>query len=294
MATREELDDEVIEEDVVEHDTEEEESDAESVQQEDDSEPETDPGGEEDSDDVVVTFGDEDPEDEDHREAPAWVKKVRKANRKLESENRKLKRALQERSTESQPVIELGEKPTLKGAKYDDKLYEKQLTEYYERKRKLDEIEAQKKAQIEEQQRKWQERFNQYATKQQEHGFRDFKEVEELVQDTLDVTQQGIIVHGADDSALVVYALGKNPKKLEELSKVKDPVEFAVRIGKLESQLKVGNKKAPAPEKRVSSGKGGGLGGAGDSTLERLRAEAAKTGDYSKVIRYKSQKKETD
>lgn len=293
MATREELDDEVIEDEVVE----EEEESVESVQPEPESDSETEPDEEEQSedDDVVVTIGDEDPEEEDHKEAPAWVKKVRKANRKLESENRKLKRALQERSTESQPVIELGEKPTLKSCRYDDKKYEQELTAYYERKRKLEEIEAQKAKEIEEQNKKWQSRQERYVQLRSEHGFKDFEEAEELVTSTLDVTQQGVIVHGAEDSALLVYALGKNPKKLEELSKVNDPVEFAVKIGKLESQLKVANKKAPAPEKRVSAGKSSGLGGAGDSTLERLRAEAAKTGDYSKVIEYKSRrKKETD
>lgn len=281
----------------------EEEDQDESVQPEPESESEVEPDEEEvedddddnDDDDIVVTIGDEPiVEEEEHKEAPAWVKKVRKVNRQLEAENRKLKRALQERSTESEPAIELGEKPTLKSVKYDDKKYEQELAAYYERKRKLEELEAQKAKQAEEQQRKWQERQQKYAATKAEHGFKDFEEVEELVSSTLDVTQQGIIVQGADDSALLVYALGKNPKKLEELSKVKDPVEFAVRIGKLETQLKVTNKKAPAPEKRVSGGKSSGLGGSGDATLERLRAEAQKTGDYSKVIAYKRQRKETD
>jgi hypothetical protein len=285
--------DEVIvesEEEVLEEDQDE------SVQPDPESDSEIDPDeGEDGEDDVVVTIGDpEEDEEEDHKEAPAWVKKVRKANRKLESENRKLKRALQERSTENTPAIELGEKPTLKSVKYDDKKYEQELAAYYERKRKLEELEAQKAKQAEEIQRKWQERQQKYVATKSEYGFKDFEEVEELVSSTLDETQQGIIVQGSDDSALLVYALGKNPKKLEELSKVKDPVEFAVKIGKMESQLKVTSKKAPAPEKRVSGGKSSGLGGAKDSTLERLRAQAEKTGDYSKVIAYKRQRKETD
>lgn len=284
-------DEEVVvdEEEVVEEDS------AESVQPEPESESETEPDEEEDDEDVVVTIGEEEPEESEHKEAPPWVKKVRRANRKLESENRKLKRELQERSTESQPVEELGEKPTLKSVRYDDKKYEQALAEYYERKRRIEEAEAKKAKQVEDQQRRWQQRQEQYAAKRSEHGFRDFEEVEELVSNTLDVTQQGIIVQGADDSALVVYALGKNPKKLEELSKVTDPVEFAIKVGKLESQLKVTNKKAPAPEKRVASGKSGGLSGNSEATLERLRKKAEQTGDYSEVIRYKRQmKKETD
>jgi hypothetical protein len=290
-----EKDEIIVDEEVVEEDDIVEEDPDESVHEESDPE-DNDPGDDdEDEDDRVVLIGDEEPEDEDEkREAPKWVKNVRKANRKLESENRRLKRELQERSSEKNPEIVLGEKPTLKSVKYDDKKYEQELAAYYERKRKLEEIEAQKAKALEEQNKKWESKRAAYDSKRSEHSFRDFEEAEEIVTSALDITQQGIIVQGADDSALVVYALGKNPKKLEELTKVKDPVEFAVRIGKLESQLKVTSKKAPAPEKRVTAGKSSGLSGSADSTLERLRAEAEKTGDYTKVIRYRRQRKETD
>ena len=56
----------------------------------------------------------------------------------------------------------------------------------------------------------------------------------------------------------------------------------------MESQLKVTNKKAPAPEKRVSTGKAGGMSGNTDKVLERLRDEAAKTNDYTAVTAYKN------
>jgi len=249
------------------------------------SESEIDP----DEEDVVVTLG-EGSEEEQHEEAPGWVKKVRKNNRRLESENKKLKRELQQRSTEGRPKVELGEKPTLKSAKYDDKAYEKQLAEYFDRKRVIEAQETESKKAVAVQTEQWEKRQSRYNTQKSEHDFSDFAEVEELVTNTLNVTQQSIIVQGAEDSALLVYALGKNPKKLEELAGVKNPVDFAVRIGKLESQLKVTKRKAPAPEKRVSGGKTGGLGGSDDATLTRLREKAAKTGDYTEVTRYKRSK----
>lgn len=285
MEIKEEVD--IVEEELddVETDEEEEEQAPEVEDREPESESENDP--EEEEDRVVTTFGDEPEEVPEHEEAPAWVKKVRKKNRQLESELKKLKRELQERSTEgSRPKVELGEKPTLKSAKYDDKLYEKQLTEYYDRKRAVEAQEAAAKKQIEAQTKSWEERNQRYAAKKVEHGFKDFEEAEELVTNSLDLAQQSIIVQGAEDSALLVYALGNNPKKLEELAAVKNPVDFAVRLGKLESQLRVTSKKAPAPEKRVT-GKTGGLGGNADATLARLREKAAKTGDYSEVIAYK-------
>jgi hypothetical protein len=97
------------------------------------------------------------------------------------------------------------------------------------------------------------------------------------------------VLQGADNPALVIYALGKNPKKAAELAKIEDPVKFAFAVAKLEKELKVTNRKAaPAPERMVSST--GRVSGAVDSTLERLRAEAEKTGNYTKVLQYKRQK----
>lgn len=276
----------VEEEDVVEEEAEDT-SDSEEEEAEDTGDSEEEDN---DDDDRVVTFGDEEPTEEP--EAPGWVKKVRKVNRKLESENKRLKKQLQERSTEQAPPVEqLGEKPTLKSAGYDDKKYEQALTEYYERKRRVEEYEAQKAKAQEEQQKQWQTKQQRYVEQKESHSFKDFEEAEELVSNTFDITQQGILVQGAEDSALVVYALGKNPKKLEELAKVTDPVDFAFKVAKLEAQLKVTSKKAPSPEKRVSGGKAGGLSGSEDKTLERLRAEAEKTGDYTKIRAYKAKKR---
>jgi hypothetical protein len=101
--------------------------------------------------------------------------------------------------------------------------------------------------------------------------------------------QQGMIVQGADNAALVVYALGKNPKKAKELASITDPVKFAFAVAKLETQLKISNRKAQtSPERKISGT--GRPSGAVDSTLDRLRADAEKTGDYSKVFQYKKQK----
>lgn len=297
MAQREDEDLVIDEEEQDDLEPEVEESDEAPESEPEDEDQEDSPDDEEPDDDEeeerVVLIGDDEP-DEEEKEAPGWVKKVRKVNRKLESENKRLKRELEQRSTAKQdqgPPVELGEKPTLKSVGYNDKKYEAELAKYYERKRQVEQYEAQKAQQQQEQQQQWQERQKRYVTQKEAHGFRDFEDAEELVANTFSVTQQGIIVQGAEDSALVIYALGKNPKKLEELAKESDPVSFAFKVAKLESQLKVKDKKAPSPEKRVKGGKSGGLSGTEDQTLERLRAEAAKTGDYTKVTQYKRNKR---
>jgi len=111
-----------------------------------------------------------------------------------------------------------------------------------------------------------------------------------VAQELFNITQQGVVLQGADNPALVIYALGKNPKKAAELAKIEDPVKFAFAVAKLEKELKVTNRKAaPAPERMISST--GRVSGAVDSTLERLREEAAKTGNYTKVTQYRAQKR---
>ena len=128
-----------------------------------------------------------------------------------------------------------------------------------------------------------------YSKAKAELKVRDYEDAEAIAQEVFNVTQQGVILQGADNPALVIYALGKNPKKAADLAQINDPVKFAFAVAKLEKELKVTNRKAaPAPE-RVIQGSGR-VSGAVDSTLERLRAEAEKTGNYTKVLQYKRQK----
>ena len=291
-----------IDEDLVDIDEEDINTEEEIVEDTDVSEevePENDQDEDEDEDRIVtigdsVSEDDESEETEDKPETPGWVKKVRKVNRKLEGENKRLKRQLEAKLAETVKPVELGEKPTLKASGYDEDTFEAALSAYNERKKKVEEQANRRTSEIESQNKAYRSRQEKYVNLKQEHNFKDFKTAEELVSDTFSQVQQGIIVQGADDSALLVYALGKNPKKLEELSKITDPVEFAFKIAKLESQLKVTDRRAPKPEKRVSSGKSGGISGSADKTLERLRDEAAKTNDYTKIAAYKKKLRTKD
>ena len=120
---------------------------------------------------------------------------------------------------------------------------------------------------------------------------RDYDDAEHQVMEALSQTQQAVVLQGSDNPALVVYALGKNPKRAKELAAVTDPVKFAFAVAKLEAQLKVQPRsKPPAPERGVPSGTAP-VSGASDATLERLRAEAERTGDYTKVVRFRQQLK---
>jgi len=238
---------------------------------------------------VVVSIGEDAPPPEDHTPAPEWVRELRKTNRELQRQNRELQSKLQVQPTETKPVV-IGAKPKLEDHDYDADKYEEALTDWFERKRQADEVNAKQQAEVMNQQKAWQAKLDGYGKAKAELRVRDYEDAEAVAQEVFSITQQGVILQGAENPALVVYALGKNPKKAKELAEVSDPVKFAFAVAKLEKELKVTNRRAaPAPERIVSGT--GRSSGAVDSTLERLREEAARTGNMTKVIQYRQQKR---
>ena len=243
-----------------------------------------------DSDEVIVSIGEEAPPPEEQTHAPEWVRELRKTNRELQRQNRELQGKLQSTAqTETKPVV-LGKKPSLEEHDYDADKFEVALADWFERKRQADEANAKQEAEVMNQQKAWQAKLDGYGKAKAELRVKDFEDAEAVAQELFNITQQGVVLQGADNPALVIYALGKNPKKAKELSDIKDPVKFAFAVAKLEKELKVTNRKAAPPPERIVSGTGR-VSGAVDSTLERLREEAARTGNLTKVIQYKAQKR---
>ena len=284
------VNDEVIEEqEIIENSDISEENKPENVQDEED-----------DEEDRVVTIGEPEHEDaEEPEEAPpvesGVIRNIRKANRKQASEIKALKRQIEanKKAAEIIKPVELGVKPTLSSCNFDDKKFEEELLSYHDRKRKVDEQASQKAKTIEEQDSAYRARQELYISKKKEHGFKDMADAEELVTESLSETQQGIIIQAAEDAGILVYALGKNPKKLEELSKIANPIVFTYKLAQLESQLRVNNKKIPSPEKRITGGKSG-ISGSSDKKLEQLRRDADKNGDYTKVAAYRRKLREKE
>ena len=249
-----------------------------------------DESDESDNDEVIVSIGEEAPPPEEQTHAPEWVRELRKTNRELQRQNRELQGKLQSTAqTETKPVM-LGKKPSLEDHDYDAEKFEEALTTWFERKRQADDVNARQEAEVMNQQKAWQSKLDGYGKAKAELRVKDFEDAEAVAQELFNVTQQGVMLQGADNPALVVYALGKNPKKAKELSDIKDPVKFAFAVAKLEKELKVTNRRAAPPPERIVSGTGR-VSGAVDSTLERLREEAARTGNMTKVIQYKQQKR---
>lgn len=242
-------------------------------------------------DEVIVSIGEESPPQEEDKPAPEWVRDLRKQHRELQKRNRELEAKLNQ-APETSKAQEVGKKPTLEDFDYDAERYEASIADWFERKRQADEQAAKLQAERDNQAKAWQATLDGYSKAKAELKVRDYDDAEDITKETLNVVQQGVILQGAENPALLVYALGKNPKKVKELASISDPVKFAFAVAKLETQLKVTNRKAaPPPEKTVQGT--GKVSGAVDSTLDRLRADAEKSGDYSKVMAYKRQKRNT-
>jgi hypothetical protein len=246
---------------------------------------------EDDEDEVVISIGEESPPQDEEVRAPAWVRELRKSNREKERKIRELEAKLNTTATENKPVA-LVAKPTLESCDYDSDEYEQKLAAWYEHKREYDAAEANVAAQRDAESKAWQDKLDSYAKAKASLKVRDYDEAEATALDTFDVTQQGIVLQGSDNPALLIYAIGKSTKRAKELAAITDPVKFAFAVAKLETQLKVTNRRASTtPERTITSG--GRVSGSIDSQLERLRAEALKTGDLSKVMAYKRNKKKT-
>jgi len=250
---------------------------------------------------LVISIGDEqvnkaeeEPQEEEVQKAPAWVKKTRELNRKLEKEKRDLEKDLREtkqRLNEMEPKKEpeLGPEPTLEDedVQYDTEKFKKKMAAYIVQEQAVNAKKEEAEAEERKEQERWQAKQATYQKARTEIKVSDYEEAEAVVKNLLNVTQQGILLDIADDPAVLVYAIGKSPAKAKELAEIKNPIAFTKALTLLEAKVKVEKKPAVSPERRISGN--AGLAGVTDNHLERLRDEAAKTGDSSKVIAYKEE-----
>jgi hypothetical protein len=262
----------------------------EEIEEELELDPEAEAEDESEDDELVVTIGEDSPPPEETTPAPDWVRDLRKQYREEKKRSKELEKKLETLTKgDEKKATTLPQKPTLELADYDTEQYENMLTDWYEKKRKYETEQQAVQQKEQEAQQEWQGKLDSYEDAKSKLKVRDFEDAEELVTEQFTTIQQGMILAGADNPALVVYALGKNPKKAAELASIQDPVKFAFTLAKMETQLKTSKRSAPPPERTVTGT--GTLSGSVDRTLDRLREEAAKTGDFTKVVAYKRQKR---
>ncbi len=276
------VDDEYEENEPYSDDTDEDDEiiDEDNPPNDDDNEEET-PN---DDDDLGFSFDDSDDESEEVKQAPKWVKEVRNQNRELK---RKLKE-YEAKQSQSTGIQTLREKPTLEDYDYDDEAYQKDLDEWYQEKQQFEN----QKQQVEQQIQQVQKRFNDEAEIIRTNK-PDFQEKIDKVAQVLPIERQNFILGKAKNPAKLSYLLGNSPEKLAQLAEL-DDIDYIKQIGVLEYQMQQGktkqrNPNKPKPRKHKTPSGSSGV----DMRLQKLQEQAEKTGNYTEVIRYKKQLKQS-
>jgi len=258
---------------------------------------ETEVEDEEESEPLNVSLDEVDEEsptlEENVSEAPEWVKNLRKDHKQLIRENRELKaKVATVPVVETQVVKTLGAKPTLgdSGIDYDEDLFTAALDKWHSDKREIEAAEEVLKAKQAEQVKAQEAKQAVYKQQIAKLKAPDYKDAEDEVSEKLTMEQQGVILAGADNPALMVLALGKSPKRLADLAQIKDLAKFAVAVGKVEKDLQERNgvnKPKPKPSSDLPRSSASLTGNKVDKKLEALEKAAEKSGDRSAVIAYK-------
>lgn len=241
---------------------------------------------------VSITLGgDPEPEEEERRAAPQWVKDLREENRKLVRRQRELEQQLS-KGEPAKTVATLPPRPKLSDhdIDYDEDKLNARLDTWLAQKAEVDAQAAKQEQVKKDAEQKWQTRLAAVNTAAKGLKVADYDDAAAAFEEQFSVVQRGLILDAPEDpkvSAQLRYALGRNPKVAKELAAEQNPIRFTFKVAELVNKMKVQPKKsAPTPERVVRSGAAGVA--AVDNTLERLRAEAEKTGDLSKVIAYKN------
>lgn len=257
-------------------------------------------GADTDDDETVITLGGdaavEEVEEAEAAQAPAWVRDVRKTNkelvRKMREQEAEISRLKGGGSAGTAPAqIVVGDEPTFEGeGEYDPEKYKAALLAWNKRKSDADAQERTRTEARSTEEKAWRTRVDAVEGAAAKLKVRDPEGALLAFEGSFSVLQRGIIMGAPEDaatSAALRYALGMNPARAKALAAIADPIKFAMKLNDEIREMKVNTRKpAPVPERRISGNVAGAA--AVDNTLNRLREEAAKTGNHSKVIAYKN------
>jgi hypothetical protein len=258
-----------------------------------------DEGSEDDSegDQLVISLeGEEDAADDVDDGQPTLVRKLRAEIRDRNRQLRDLERRVQ--SSAPPAIVSAGPEPTLEGCDHDEARFKSEYATWMRRKVEADATAENARKTQEQQQAQWTRRLATVDAEVSRMRLPEADDAREAFETQLSPLQQAIILSGPDDAKMsgqLRYAIGRNPTVAQRIAKIEDPVKFTLAIAELMHKMKVTKKGAPPPpEKRVRTGTPGrGAGGGVDNQLARLQAEAAKTGNYTKVTAYHAARKKT-
>lgn len=220
----------------------------------------------------LISFGEEGAAPAPEGES-STIREMRQKLREAQREAAELRKQVTPRT------IEVGPRPTLEACGYDEEAYEAELDAWKDRKAQAERHEQEAEAQREAHAKQWAERVETYKAAKSSLKVSDFDDAEGEVFAALSEQHQSLIML-TDKPAALVYALAKNPAKLEALSKL-DLARAAMMIGKLEDKLTVTTRKPPQPDTPL---RGSASLGGSDARLEKLKAKAQQSGNYDEYF----------
>lgn len=216
--------------------------------------------------------------------APGWLKRLRK---RVKEQAEQLAQLGGQRAAPAKPT--LGPKPTIEQFAYDADKYATALDKWHDDRAKVQREEQQARDQQTQEERAWQAKVTSHEAKGKALSFKDYDDCAAAAEAELSPVQRAIIVKGASNSALVMYALGRNIQKAEELAAITDPIEFAFAVAEFQKGLSM-KPRTPktTPERTVSSGAPAStVLSTADKKLEQLREQAVKSGDMTALMAHK-------
>ncbi|EHT8070496.1 phage capsid protein [Salmonella enterica] len=224
---------------------------------------------EEQPDEYSLRIGDEEipltEEDDDHvdgQPAPQWVKDLRKNNREKDKELRELRRQLEQIQTkpaeQQQPQSDvIPPKPTLESCDYDEVAFEQAVTDWHEKKSRVEQSKQQQQRQQQEYQQRFQQRIEAHQKRASTLPVKDYQQMEEIVRAEVPDLHKEILIHCADEgSELIAYGLGKSQQLRQRVAAETDPLRAAFLLGQISKQVSLAPKvrKAIKPEPEVRGG----------------------------------------
>ncbi|POT26565.1 phage capsid protein [Citrobacter freundii] len=212
--------------------------------------------------DEEIQLTEEDDEQVDGQPAPQWVKDLRKNNREKDKELRELRRQLEQIQTkpaeQQQPQSDIiPPKPTLESCDYDEVAFEQAVTDWHEKKSRVEQSKQQQQRQQQEYQQRFQQRIEAHQKRASTLPVKDYQQMEEIVRAEVPDLQKEILIHCADEgSELIAYGLGKSQQLRQRVAAETDPLRAAFLLGQISKQVSLAPKakKAIKPEPEIRGG----------------------------------------
>lgn len=191
-----------------------------------------------------------------------------------------------QKQVKTQPVqkIEIGKKPDLwEDCEGDPDKFEAELRAYDKR---VADAKAQESEENERQQAAHAEFEAEHAIYREQKAKlnrADFEDAEIAIETKLSTAQQSVLLLAAKQKAPLIYAIGRNPKRLDEIAKITNPIKLAIAINELERNLKVTPRKNVEPEERQRGTASSSVQG-GEKKLDELRERGRRTGNMQPYL----------